>query len=160
MFCSSLARPTSVSRYGYCEIENALTITAFCKLSSSTSQIKTMSQDSQYTFSRPELVDLMDEFLINTTLPDDDIMIPPEHQPVNPESENEVPNQEAVNGIARANRPREPAWRYLGLTEMATRAPDAPHTTGVMEAGDRLRALNIHQRQERPTASRNLGLIR
>lgn len=111
-----------------------------------------MSQDGQYRFARPELVDLLDEFLVNATLPDDDILIPIEHQPLNPESEDEVPNQEAVNGIARASRPREPAWRDLGLAELEARSPEG-HVPGSMATGDRLRALHMHQRQVTPASS-------
>lgn len=111
-----------------------------------------MSLDGQYRFSRPELVDLLDEFLINTALPDDDILINPEHQPLNPESEDEVPNQEAVNGIARANRPKEPAWRDLGLTELVASFPneDGP---GKMNLGDKLRSLNMAQRSTEPSTA-------
>lgn len=108
-----------------------------------------MSQDSQYTCSRPELVDLFDEFLVNTALPDDEILIPVEHQPVNPELEEEVPNQEAVNGIARANRPKEPAWRDLGLEALARQKY---HGSGwdATDVGDRLRSLNLENRSVIP----------
>lgn len=104
-----------------------------------------MSQDGQYTCSRPELVDMFDEFLVNTALPDDEILIPVEHQPVNPELEEEVPNQEAANGIARAKRPKEPAWRDLGLEELAQRHYDG---TGwdAKDVGDRLKLLNFTNR--------------
>lgn len=111
-----------------------------------------MSQDSRYRRSRPELVDSFDEFLINAALPDDDIQLPAELQPVNPEFEDEVPNQEAVNGIARAKRPKEPAWRDLGLADLVSR--DAVPLAGGrdVDVGDRLRQLNLQNRSSGPPA--------
>ena len=83
-----------------------------------------MSADSVYSSQYPQLVDLFDEFLVSTTIPYDSIQVPIEHQPPNPELEDEVPNQEAVNGIARAKKPREPAWRDLGLQNMIHEVPN------------------------------------
>lgn len=48
-----------------------------------------------------------------------DVVIPPGHEPSHPENEDEVPNQEAVNGIARAQRRQPPQWRDLGLDRLA-----------------------------------------
>lgn len=107
-----------------------------------------MSQDSRYRNPRPELVDSFDEFLVNTTLPDDDIHLPPELQPLNPEYEDEVPNQEAVNSIARATRPKEPAWRDLNLRDLVNRTDQV--STQAMDVGDRLKQLNLENRSLGP----------
>ncbi|KAK2801503.1 hypothetical protein FQN50_007719 [Emmonsiellopsis sp. PD_5] len=50
-------------------------------------------------------------------LPIEDIYVPPQHQPVNPEDEDDVvPDQHAVFGITRAMEGRrEVVWRDLGL---------------------------------------------
>ena len=105
-----------------------------------------MSADSRWTTKYPHLVDYFDEFLVNAQLPDDAIQIPHHHQPLNPESEDEVPNQEAVNSIARANRPREPAWRDLGLADMIQGLPD--QGSAVMDATARLKQLDIDGRSQ------------
>lgn len=56
-------------------------------------------------------------------LPIEDIYVPPQYQPINPEDEDDVvPDQHAAFGIARAmdsvGRRAEPAWRDLGLQEL------------------------------------------
>ncbi|CCG81114.1 Hydrolase, carbon-nitrogen family protein [Taphrina deformans PYCC 5710] len=107
-----------------------------------------MSQDSRYRNPRPELVDSFDDFLVNTALPYDDIQLPPELQPLNPEYEDEVPNQEAVNGIARATRPKEPAWRDLNLQDLVNRTDHG--NTQAMDVGERLRQLNLENRSSGP----------
>src|SRR3954468_22556597 len=58
-------------------------------------------------------------------LPDDDIYVPPQHQPINPEDEDDVvPDQHAAFGITKAiQRKREPAWRDLGLEELVDAGP-------------------------------------
>ncbi|PGH27688.1 hypothetical protein AJ80_00703 [Polytolypa hystricis UAMH7299] len=55
-----------------------------------------------------------------TFLPIEDIYVSPQHQPVNPEDEDDVvPDQHAAFGIARAmDRRREVVWRDLGLEEL------------------------------------------
>lgn len=53
------------------------------------------------------------------------MLVKPEHQPVNPEDEDDVvPDQHAAFGIQKATqRAREPAWRDLGLGELMARGP-------------------------------------
>lgn len=53
------------------------------------------------------------------------MLVKPEHQPVNPEDEDDVvPDQHAAFGIQKATqRAREPAWRDLGLGELMGRGP-------------------------------------
>ena len=52
-----------------------------------------------------------------------DIIAPAGHEPSHPDHEDEVPNQEAVNGIARAQRPRAPEWRDLALDRLGEDLP-------------------------------------
>lgn len=54
---------------------------------------------------------------IPSFLPIEDIYVQPQHQPPNPEDEDDVvPDQHAAFGITRAmERRREPIWRDLGL---------------------------------------------
>jgi hypothetical protein len=58
-------------------------------------------------------------------LPDDEIYVPPHHQPVNPEDEDDVvPDQHAAFGIQRAMKgKKEKAWRDLGLGELMGKGP-------------------------------------
>ncbi len=60
-------------------------------------------------------------------LPLEDIYVPPQHQPVNPEDEDDVvPDQHAAFGIQRATQARrEPAWKDLGLEELLRREPNS-----------------------------------
>jgi hypothetical protein len=55
--------------------------------------------------------------LVPSFLPIEDIYVPPQHQPPNPEDEDDVvPDQHAAFGITRAmERRRETVWRDLGL---------------------------------------------
>ncbi|KAF2104694.1 Apc13p-domain-containing protein [Rhizodiscina lignyota] len=68
--------------------------------------------------------DLFEDFN-RTHLAPDEIYVPPQHQPVNPEDEDDVvPDQHAAFGIQRATqKQREPAWRDLGLEELMRRRP-------------------------------------
>lgn len=61
----------------------------------------------------------------STFLPIEDIYVAPQHQPVNPEDEDDVvPDQHAAFGIVQAmRRRRDIAWRDLGLGELMTRMP-------------------------------------
>ncbi|KAJ5636034.1 uncharacterized protein N7484_009347 [Penicillium longicatenatum] len=54
---------------------------------------------------------------IPSFLPIEDIYVQPQHQPPNPEDEDDVvPDQHAAFGITRAmDRRRDPVWRDLGL---------------------------------------------
>ena len=54
--------------------------------------------------------------------------VPPHHQPVNPEDEDDVvPDQHAAFGIQRATQRgrAEPAWKDLGLADLMRRGPGA-----------------------------------
>ncbi|EHA48713.1 Apc13 domain-containing protein [Pyricularia oryzae 70-15] len=68
--------------------------------------------------------DLFEDFC-KDKLPADDIFVPPHHQPINPEDEDDVvPDQHAAFGITKATqKTKEPAWRDLGLSELMTRGP-------------------------------------
>ena len=52
--------------------------------------------------------------------------MPPHHQPINPEDEDDVvPDQHAAFGIQRATQAkREPAWKDLGLEELVKQGPN------------------------------------
>jgi len=55
----------------------------------------------------------------------EEIIVPPQYQPPNPEDEDDVvPNEHAAFGIQRATqRQREPEWRDLGLARIMTQGP-------------------------------------
>lgn len=57
------------------------------------------------------------EFTRAPHLPHETVYVPPQHQPPNPEDEDDVvPDQHAAFGIARATQARrESAWKDLGL---------------------------------------------
>jgi len=80
------------------------------------------SQRSHVHLVKPRIVDIMDDWG-NDRLPDEDIDIPLAHQPANPDDDDVVPDQHAMLGIPRAQRPPEPAWRDLGLQELMHRGP-------------------------------------
>ena len=71
--------------------------------------------------------DLIEEFTRPSTskLPDEEIYVPPQHQPLNPEDEDDVvPDQHAAFGIQRATQgKKEASWKDLGLDELMRRAP-------------------------------------
>ena len=58
-------------------------------------------------------------------LPNEDIYVPPQHQPLNPEDEDDVvPDQHAAFGIQRATQAKkEIAWKDLGLEELMKKGP-------------------------------------
>ncbi|KAI1861231.1 uncharacterized protein JN550_011053 [Neoarthrinium moseri] len=64
-------------------------------------------------------------------LPDDDVYVPPHHQPLNPEDEDDVvPDQHAAFGIQKATGrgaagARDPVWRDLGLAALMARGPSS-----------------------------------
>ncbi|PGH34943.1 hypothetical protein GX50_02181 [[Emmonsia] crescens] len=70
---------------------------------------------------------------INSFLPVEDIYVSPQHQPVNPEDEDDVvPDQHAVFGITRAmDARREVVWRDLALEELMRGARLAERSGGV-----------------------------
>ncbi|KAL3472873.1 Apc13p protein-domain-containing protein [Aspergillus californicus] len=61
--------------------------------------------------------------LVPSFLPIEDIYVPPQYQPPNPEDEDDVvPDQHAAFGITRAmERRREAVWRDLGLEGLVAR---------------------------------------
>ncbi|KAK8041225.1 Apc13 domain protein [Apiospora phragmitis] len=88
-----------------------------------------MNKDGHFTqvhMTRARDADLFDDFT-HDQLPADDIYVPPQHQPINPEDEDDVvPDQHAAFGIAKATqKQREPAWRDLGLHELMKKGPSA-----------------------------------
>lgn len=89
-----------------------------------------MSKDSSYTyihFNAARHADLFEDFC-KDKLPDDEIYVPPQNQPLNPEDEDDVvPDQHAAFGIQRATQQtKESAWKDLGLKELMTRGPNNP----------------------------------
>lgn len=54
-----------------------------------------------------------------------DIYVPPQHQPINPEDEDDViPDQHAAFGIVQAQmKKHEPAWKDLGLNDLLNSVP-------------------------------------
>lgn len=86
------------------------------------------SRDSSHThihFHSARHADLFEDFC-RTRLAPDDIYVPGQHQPLNPEDEDDVvPDQHAAFGIQRATQAkREPAWRDLGLEELMRKGPE------------------------------------
>ncbi|KAL2268992.1 hypothetical protein VTJ83DRAFT_3838 [Remersonia thermophila] len=93
----------------------------------------TMNKDGCFTYvhlHHSHHADLLEEFC-KDRLPQDDIYVPPDLQPVNPEEEDDVvPDQHAAYGVQKATqKTREPAWRDLGLSELMTRGPSSSTTT-------------------------------
>jgi hypothetical protein len=80
--------------------------------------------------------DLFEDFC-KDQLPDDDIYVPPHHQPVNPEDEDDVvPDQHAAFGIQRATqKKREKAWKDLGLAELMKKGPGGASGSGSSVGG-------------------------
>ncbi|KAL2016767.1 hypothetical protein VTK56DRAFT_3115 [Thermocarpiscus australiensis] len=87
----------------------------------------TMNKDASFTYihmQQSRHAEFFEDFC-KDKLPADDILVPPEHQPVNPEEEDDVvPDQHAAFGIQKATQKvREPGWKDLGLRELMTRGP-------------------------------------
>ncbi|KAM4066497.1 anaphase-promoting complex homologous protein [Hirsutella rhossiliensis] len=80
--------------------------------------------------------DLFDDFC-KDRLPPDDIYVPPQHQPINPEDEDDVvPDQHAAFGIQRATQKvKEPVWKDLGLADLMTKGPGPGARTPAAVAG-------------------------
>lgn len=72
------------------------------------------------------------EFTRPPHLPHEPIYVPPQHQPLNPEDEDDVvPDQHAAFGIQRATQTkREAAWKDLGLEELMKKGPSAGEGVG------------------------------
>ena len=92
------------------------------------------SRDSSHTYvhlNQPRIADLFEDFCRTRIVPED-IYVPPQHQPINPEDEDDVvPDQHAAFGIQRATmRQQEPAWRDLGLEGLMRRGPKKDDATG------------------------------
>ncbi|TGZ85559.1 Apc13 domain protein [Ascodesmis nigricans] len=70
------------------------------------------------------MADLMEDFC-RDKVPFDDIYVPPHHQPLNPEDEDDViPDQHAAFGIVQAQQKKqEPAWKDLGLQDLLNSVP-------------------------------------
>jgi hypothetical protein len=68
--------------------------------------------------------DLFEDFC-KDKLPDDEIYVPPQHQPINPEDEDDVvPDQHAAFGIQRATQKATgTAWKDLGLGDLMKKGP-------------------------------------
>lgn len=86
-----------------------------------------MNKDGCYTsvhMHQPRNADLFED-VCKDRLPNDDIFVPPQHQPINPEDEDDVvPDQHAAFGIQKATQAvREPAWKDLGLAALMHRGP-------------------------------------
>ena len=76
-------------------------------------------------FNRQSDADLFEDFC-KDKLPADDIYVPPQNLPVNPEDEDDVvPDQHAAFGIQRATQKvKEASWKDLGLSELMTKGPN------------------------------------
>ncbi|KKK15606.1 hypothetical protein ARAM_004416 [Aspergillus rambellii] len=76
--------------------------------------------------------------LVPSFLPIEDIYIPPQYQPPNPEDEDDVvPDQHAAFGITRAmERRRETVWRDLGLEGLVSSGGLAQTDTPVKKVSD------------------------
>ncbi|KAI9760884.1 MAG: DNA helicase rad5 [Chaenotheca gracillima] len=86
-----------------------------------------MSRDSNRTYvhlNQPRVADVFEDFC-RDKLPKEDIYVPPQHQPINPEDEDDVvPDQHAAFGITRATQTKkEPAWKDLGLDDLMKKGP-------------------------------------
>ncbi|KAF1345744.1 Apc13p protein-domain-containing protein [Delphinella strobiligena] len=89
-----------------------------------------MTKDSNFThllLHSSHHADLLEDFTRAAHLPAEEIYVPPQHQPLNPDDEDDVvPEQHAAFGIQRATqRSREPAWRDLGLERILDGGPPA-----------------------------------
>ncbi|KAL2176456.1 Apc13p protein-domain-containing protein [Thermothelomyces heterothallicus CBS 202.75] len=86
-----------------------------------------MNKDACFTYvhmHQSQHADLFEEFC-KDKLPKDDVFVPPDLQPINPEEEDDVvPDQHAAYGVQKATqKAREPAWKDLGLSELMARGP-------------------------------------
>ena len=84
-----------------------------------------MSLDSSHTYLHHHSshhADLLEDFTHPATsqLAPDEIYMAPQHQPVNPEDEDDVvPDMHAAFGIQQATqKQKEPGWRDFGLVEL------------------------------------------
>ncbi|KAF9874892.1 apc13 domain protein [Colletotrichum karsti] len=92
------------------------------------------NKDASYThvhMHQARHADLFEDFC-KDKLPDDEVYVPPQHQPINPEDEDDVvPDQHAAFGIAKATqRQKEAAWKDLGLSGLMNRGPKGAKSNG------------------------------
>ncbi|KAI1377464.1 Apc13p protein-domain-containing protein [Hypoxylon crocopeplum] len=87
---------------------------------------------------QPRDADMFEDFC-KDKLPDDEIYVPPHHQPINPEDEDDVvPDQHAAFGIQKATqRSKEPAWKDLGLAELMGKGPTTEKAGETSRGGSR-----------------------
>jgi len=96
-----------------------------------------MSKDSARThihLSSGRVADLFEDFC-RDKLPDDDVYVPPHHQPINPEDEDDViPDQHAAFGIAQAQQKKhESAWKDLGLADLLAKGMGSGPATDMLK---------------------------
>lgn len=80
--------------------------------------------------------DLLEDFT-RIKLPAEEILVAPQHQPLNPDNEEDlVPDQHAAFGIQRAQqKTREPAWKDLSLHALMTDPPPSSSSSGTKRGG-------------------------
>jgi hypothetical protein len=93
----------------------------------STDTQPSQNKDASFTYvhmQRSRDVDVFEDFA-KEKLPADEILVAPQHRPINPEDEDDVvPDQHAAFGIQKATqRTRESAWKDLGLAELMKKGP-------------------------------------
>ncbi|KAH8898569.1 Apc13p-domain-containing protein [Thozetella sp. PMI_491] len=93
-----------------------------------------MNKDGCYTYvhmHESRLADLFEDFC-KDKIPPGEVYVPPQHQPINPEDEDDVvPDQHAAFGIAKATqKTKEPAWKDLGLADLMTKGPGSAPVGG------------------------------
>jgi len=107
---------------------------SYPQLSTHPKLIQFQSKDSTYTyihFTHFQQSELFEDFC-RDKLPDDEIYVPPQNQPINPEDEDDVvPDQHAAFGIQRATQKvKEKAWKDLGLGELMRKGPPGSSSNG------------------------------
>ncbi|KAF8450033.1 Apc13p protein-domain-containing protein [Kalaharituber pfeilii] len=89
-----------------------------------------MSRDSNRTyvhFNNPRTAELFEDFC-RDKIPNDDVYVPPHHQPINPEDEDDViPDQHVYKLPLESHelfkKTHETAWKDLGLQDLMKKAP-------------------------------------
>ncbi|KAL5614567.1 uncharacterized protein BROUX77_000404 [Berkeleyomyces rouxiae] len=73
------------------------------------------------------------EDMCKDKLPADEIYVPPQHQPINPEDEDDVvPDQHAAFGIQKATQNvKETAWKDFGLGRLMNKGQPAGKTPSI-----------------------------
>ncbi|EQB58909.1 hypothetical protein CGLO_00773 [Colletotrichum gloeosporioides Cg-14] len=130
--------PCSGSAEGWVHVERRSSVnidTNFNPTDSYSSRANTLNKDASHTYvhmHRARDADLFEDFC-KDRLPDDEVYVPPQHQPINPEDEDDVvPDQHAAFGITKATqRQKEAAWKDLGLSGLMNRGPPIVKGKGV-----------------------------